>query len=265
MDRYGIASWNYQEPGADLAALIREFAACGFDTVSFLPSQVTGLSSAQRLELARTIEALNLGVTVHGSCHLAETEARCVTDTFGARLLNFTLDPLMWEDSRWTVYDGVRISAALRLVLAVTAGLPTRVGVEDFPLDAEAYAHYRGDLGALLENERAGILMDVGHMYLRMKRGYYFARMSSADYIARLPLRIIEIHVHDNNGTKDEHGHIGFGSVPFPAVAAGLKAVGFNGVSTIEVAPALHGSRPEMSKPLAIRSLEQWRRLLAGR
>jgi sugar phosphate isomerase/epimerase len=83
--------------------------------------------------------------------------------------------------------------------------------------------------------------------------------MSVADYIGRLPLPIVEVHLHDNNGQKDEHGHFGLGNIDFGEVAAALKSVGFDGVSTIEIAPSFHGSTPAESKPRARESLERWK------
>jgi sugar phosphate isomerase/epimerase len=79
------------------------------------------------------------------------------------------------------------------------------------------------------------------------------------EYLARLPLPVWEVHLHDNSGDRDEHGHFGLGNVDFAAVAAGLKAIGFSGVSTIEIAPSFHGKTPAESKPLSAESLAQWK------
>jgi sugar phosphate isomerase/epimerase len=72
----------------------------------------------------------------------------------------------------------------------------------------------------------------------------------------------VEIHLHDNDGTKDQHGHFGFGSVDFREVAGALKALCFDGVCTIEVAPPLHGSTAEQSRKKAVQSLHAWQRLM---
>jgi sugar phosphate isomerase/epimerase len=97
---------------------------------------------------------------------------------------------------------------------------------------------------------------------MRMSRPGYFAGLSASEYFRRLPVRLVEIHLHDNNGQRDQHAHFGFGSVPFAEVAAALKAITFDGVATIEIAPGFHERTPEESKPDAVRSLQEWRRLI---
>jgi sugar phosphate isomerase/epimerase len=101
-------------------------------------------------------------------------------------------------------------------------------------------------------------------MNLRMAQEDYFAT-DVGDYISRLPLPIIEVHVHDNRGDRDSHEPLGAGDTPFPAVAGALMAVGFDGVSTIEIAPSFHGSTPGASKPHLQRTLETWRGMLEAR
>ena len=88
----------------------------------------------------------------------------------------------------------------------------------------------------------------------------YFSALTPSEYLARLPVPLIEVHVHDNAGDQDSHSPLGSGNIPFEAVAQGLHGIGFDGVSTIEIAPSFHGSSPEESRPRAKDSLEQWRR-----
>lgn len=66
-------------------------------------------------------------------------------------------------------------------------------------------------------------------------------------------------------GDRDSRGHLGFGNLPFEEVAAGLKAIGFDGISTIEIAPSFHGSTPAASRPHARDSLARWRGLFGKR
>jgi sugar phosphate isomerase/epimerase len=267
--RHGIAIWNYCNRGAELPSWIGEFAGYGFDTVSFLPSQIASASVEERRVILDRLASHDLAATVHGSCNMTAEEASAVVETLGSRLLAFTFDPAMREDSRGNLYDAARIASVLRMLQGVTDGTRIRLAVEDFPLDdlaledyRFALKDYRVDLQGPLRHERVGILVDVGHMHLRMKRSDYFRHMSPAEYFARLPLKLVEIHVHDNGGAKDEHGHIGFGTVPFAEVAEALRAIKFAGVSTIEVAPSLHGSTPEKSKPFAGKSLKVWREMM---
>ena len=105
------------------------------------------------------------------------------------------------------------------------------------------------------------MLVDVGHMNLRLHSEGYFHGITPGEYFARIPVPILEVHLHDNKGDDDRHGHIGFGDVDFTAVARGLRATGFDGISTIEICPLFHGSKPPESRPRVRESLDTWRKL----
>jgi sugar phosphate isomerase/epimerase len=134
-----------------------------------------------------------------------------------------------------------------------------KFAVEDFPLDNLAIDYYSRDLRPLLDCSRYGILVDIGHMNLRRTGEAYFRAFTVGQYIERIPRPIFEVHVHDNNGRQDEHKPLGEGNIDFAAIAAALKAIGFDGVSTIETAPSLHGRTPADDLPTVQPSLEQWR------
>ncbi|MFH1707917.1 MAG: TIM barrel protein, partial [Planctomycetota bacterium] len=122
--------------------------------------------------------------------------------------------------------------------------------------------HFKKELGRVYDHPRTGILVDVGHMHMRMTQSDYFSGMTVADYLDRLPLPLVELHLHDNHGDKDEHGHFGLGTVPFADIAAWVKAHTYDGECTIEIAPTFHGSTPELSRPKAVESLRRWKELL---
>ncbi len=258
--RYGIAVWNYAQEGQSLAELIGEFADMGFTAVSISQRQLLGLHAGEADELRAVLEERDLVTTVHGACRLPAEHIRLIAGPLGDRLRSFTVDALMRTESRGSFYD----VKAMAPVLEEVGRLPGEVafGIEDFPLDQEALSCYRQDLAPLLANPKYGILVDIGHLNLRCTReGSAFRGMSPQEYLSRIPLRIVEAHIHDNLGEKDSHGHFGFGNLDFPRIAEALKAVGFDGISTIEIAPSFHGSTPQESKPLARQSLEIWRGL----
>jgi len=176
----------------------------------------------------------------------------------GERLSVFSLDSAMRHDSRGALHDAKRIEAALSCLQELTQGTDVSLAIEDFPLDVPALEYFAADLGVVYEHPRTGILIDVGHMHVRMSGSEYFSGMSVAEYFRRLPLPLVEVHLHDNNGERDQHGHFGFGSVPFPDIAAALKGMAFDGVCTIEIAPTFHGRTPQESKEDAMQSLEHW-------
>ena len=155
-------------------------------------------------------------------------------------------------------------ASTLETIRDATEGMAVRFGAEDFPLDAMALDFYGDELGNVLEHPRCGMLIDLGHMHMRLSASPYFRGMTMLDYVKRLPLNIIELHVHDNNGRKDQHAPLGQGTLPFGDAAEAFRSIGFDGVSTIEICPGLHGEEPAASRPLIPASFRMWRELLTG-
>jgi len=258
---YAIAIWNYCREDSKLPVWIHEFADQGFDTISFNTGLFTRISSEHLRAANAAMEERNLMATAHGSSAMTKDAMEATLNALGDRLYAFTMDPVKREDSRGTLYDGRKMAEALATVLDLTDGTNIKVAIEDFPLDDLALTYYQSEFSGLYSHQRAGILIDVGHMHMRMKRSPYFSSLSIEEYFRRLPCPLVEVHVHDNHGLKDEHGHLGLGTVPFAEVAAALTKVNFRGVSTIEIAPSFHGSTPEESKPRAFESLRLWKAL----
>ncbi len=258
--RYATAIWNYAEPHVKLVDLVQEFVGFGYDTISFLPGQLLG-PPEEAQQVADYLRADNLLATLHGNFDMSADEAARIIDLLGDMLLTFTCDAVMASDSRGSFYDVRRMADFLLRVLEMGEATGLRVAIEDMPLDDAAIDFYRADFEPLLASDRYGILIDVGHLNLRCSGGGYFGGMSVAEYIDRVPLPIIEVHLHDNHGEKDEHGHFGLGNLNFRDVATALKARGFDGISTIEIAPTFHGNTPTESKPLSRDSLAQWKEL----
>lgn len=260
MSRIGIAIWNFDEQDRPLCELVSEYADMGFTAISFAQNRITRLSDREAHDLRRLLEARDLVTTVHGACDVSSDQIRTIAGRLGDTLRAFTMDALKTTDSRGTLFDAAGMAPVLREVGRVLDGVP--FAIEDFPLDDKAVSFYEAEFVELMRNPNYGILVDIGHMNMRCTReGSAFKGMTPLQYLSRIPLPIIEIHVHDNVGDKDSHGHLGFGNVAFPDVAEALKQIGFGGISTIEIAPSFHGSTPRESKPYAKESLDIWRSL----
>ncbi|MBM3476342.1 MAG: sugar phosphate isomerase/epimerase [Armatimonadetes bacterium] len=259
--RYATAIWNYAEEGVRLPELVREFVGFGYDTISFSSGNFGDMKDPDVREAARVIEEQRLGVTVHCAFDFGIEGVTKVLELFGDAVLAVTFDPMSEVDSCGMCFATGAMAPAIAEILRRSEGSELRVGIEDLPLDEKALERYREDLGPLAEEPRYGMLIDVGHLNMRLRRWKYFAGLPVAEYITRIPVPIIEAHLHDNNGEGDQHGYLGFGNLDFAAVAEGLKAAGFEGVSTVEIAPSFHGSTPAASKPRAKESLAQWKAL----
>ncbi len=263
--RYAIAIWNYCWNAEQLVGAVNDFANAGFDTISFHPDQFAGAGADQLPAVIETLRRRALNATVHGSVAMEPRVMATLAGAFGETLRVFSMDSALCQDSRGTLHDARRIAAALTHLQELTHGTDVWIAVEDFPLDSTALEFFAGELQGVYHHPRTGILVDVGHMHMRMRSAGSFAGMSVADYFSRLPVPLVEVHLHDNNGERDQHGHFGYGSVPFGEIAAALRAQRFDGISTIEVAPALHNRPPHESKPDALASLTQWRQFMGVR
>ena len=260
--RIGVAVWNYCEKGLPLLDLVRELATWKVETLSFLPVQIADLRPEDRPRFLRILDEHRLGVTVHGNCNVTHAQAETIVNLLGPRLLAFTLDSAIRTDSRGVFFDAVRMARVLADVRDLTRDSGTRFGVEDFPLDDLAVDFYRSDMASLFECPRFGILIDLGHMNIRSRKEDYFRGTATQEFLRRIPVPIVEIHVHDNAGDRDSHAPAGAGNVPFEETARSLVALGFSGVSTIEVAPSLHGRLPGESRPALRQTLLFWRECL---
>ncbi len=259
--RYGIAIWNYLEPDACVPDVVAEFVGFGFDAVSLQVQQITGLDASARRDLDSLLDERSLAATIHGDFRVDRMALRDAVAFLGTRLYAVSFDADMTLDSLGARYDAAGMARTLAELDARTTGASFHFGIEDFPLDRAALEHYRDDLVLLLERDCFGMLIDVGHLNLRCRREAYFQSLRPQEYLERLPLPVFEVHVHDNDGQGDCHAPIGTGNAPFEQVAEGLRDIGFDVVSTIEIAPSFHGSTPAESKPRARESLAAWRAL----
>ncbi|MGD8543501.1 MAG: sugar phosphate isomerase/epimerase family protein [Candidatus Bathyarchaeota archaeon] len=67
-----------------------------------------------------------------------------------------------------------------------------------------------------VNSPRLGICLDIGHAYA-------FSETSVSEWVETLGSRISYVHIHDNNGKKDEHLAIGDGSIPIKRVLDALE------------------------------------------
>ena len=253
--RYGIAIWNYSQEGKRLSELVRDFADFGFDTISFLPRQITALDSSEANELSSFVKDRGLITTIHGGCYLRRKDIETIITVLGNSLYSITLDAAMTSDSRGRFYDGPTMAAVLSEIKQCSEGTEMRFAVEDFPLDTLAVDYYQEALSGFLSCPRFGILIDLGHMNMRIRQPGSFKGYTPEEYMSRVPLQIIEVHIHDNTGERDSHGYLGFGNTDFEASARGLRDTGFAGISTIEVLPT-PGITVEESIPRVLDGLE---------
>ncbi len=91
------------------------------------------------------------------------------------------------------------------------------------------------------------ICLDTGHVS-------YFPDLKVDEQVRLLGDQIRVLHVHDNSGEKDEHRYPGKGVIDWKSFACALKDVGFDGVFSLETAPADELPEPEFVKELDVLS-----------
>lgn len=274
MDRIGIAAWNFNL--GSLPEKLRLFAELGYTAASINNNLMDTLSPDEEAAANRVIEEYDLILTFHGgfskpnepldedlALRRAERIFRWHKRT--GRVLNTSYDVPNGESA-----DGTRrkapeqIIGVLRKVLERFASTDIRVLLEDCPLNAEA-AGFFGKLTK--EYPHLGILIDLGHMNIRLhgrSSETPLAPGSVEKYLRDIPWEIAELHVHSNDGSKDQHGPPYMPNADLVTAAKVLKDLGFHGVSTIELVPAWCGLPEEEIVPACRKSLEYWRGLMEG-
>ncbi len=255
---YAISLWTFHEKGTTLPGLVASFADLGFTAMSLSPPPVFAVDPGEAREAGAEMRQRQLPLTLHAGFKHTDQEWDFLFDCFADRFSRITFDAAMVADARGRFYDAKKMAARLADVARRTEGTAVRFGVEDFPLDAEALRYYADDLAPVRSHPRFGMLVDLGHLNLRIRRSGHWQGQTPAAYLQALPLPVIEVHVHDNDGTRDLHQPIGDGNADLSAMAEALRDLGFDGVSTIEIAPGFHGSNGPTDTPKAVASRDTW-------
>ena len=164
----------------------------------------------------------------------------------------------------------------LLYVLCLFRDVPLPVATEDYPLNAAdarvweaamAYPNYRllSDLGHTnvrlsdtgdqpiwcLYNEGENLPLPAGNNSPEAFR----------NSLKRKPLPIVELHVHNNSGQKDEHRALSDGTADYAGIVPILKELGYDGLVTLECSPTIHDCKGEKADEWLHADAALWRRL----
>jgi sugar phosphate isomerase/epimerase len=87
-------------------------------------------------------------------------------------------------------------------------------------------------------DEQLAIIREISSKYCRATFDVGHANTYSCDlndYARRIVPYLVNVHLHDNNGTKDEHLALGRGNIDFKSILNILDAVQYSGPFIIEV------------------------------
>lgn len=266
MSRIGIAIWNFE--GEKLGPKLRSFAEMGYAAASINNRALDSLSNDEESEAANVADEYDLALTFHGGLDQTPAIARA------ERIVRWhertgRVACSSYDTPHVTVTEGVRradpepILGILEEVLSVFAGTGISVLLEDCPIYPEQIPH----LQELKERHpHLGVLVDLGHMNLRLREPKHDPqplRPGAVEaYLKGIPSEIVELHVHSNDGTKDQHAPPYAPNADMVTAARVLREIGFDGISTIELVPKWCGMPPEEIIPACRRSLEYWSDLL---
>ena len=250
----GLAIWHY--PHRTMVDNIRYFAALGLDSVSVHGAQFVNAIADPAVWDAIGLAVRETGVvfTVHYCLpRKHDPEAVAVFEVGISAIAAWQRAhgsiAVLSFDMPQTIRGGVGIGGYLDFVLETVPDC--RVAVEDFGLNAaerEQIAHLKG-------KDRFGYLVDIGHLFLRMRGENTSGKTlfshapdecpvsktpDSAAFAAALAGKdcpVFEMHLHNNDGVEDVHWFLEQGEMDIPAVAKALREMGFNGVLTVESAP----------------------------
>ena len=133
------------------------------------------------------------------------------------------------RDDEWSPRTIEFALTALEHLGAFARPLGVRLLIENLLSEATTPEH----LVAILELghlDNVGICLDLGHANITV---------GTTDAIATTGKRIVSVHVHDNNGTKDEHLWPGNGKINWKATAKALKALSTPPATVLEISYSL--------------------------
>jgi sugar phosphate isomerase/epimerase len=113
---------------------------------------------------------------------------------------------------------------AVGMLLGPCGELGVRLAVENLPGPGYGPAFYDA-LFQRLGSDELGFCYDSGHALMA----------GQADLVVRYGGRLLATHLHDNDGTADQHRLVGEGRADWPMVLGAIKRAGYAGTVNLEV------------------------------
>lgn len=260
---YTVAIDWLADLGGSTPTLIREMAEMGFTGISDDPKHLLEATRPALRDVVTAVAESGMAVTLHGGFELPVNEMATLAEELAPHLQNITFNQVSSWTSAGLLFSAGQMARYLHELESRTHGQRFCYAVEDFPATPFCLQFYRDDLAPLLDSERFGILVDVAHFHLAAHEHEYCKGVKPEEHLAQLPVRLVEVHLSDNDGREDQHLPLGEATLDFASVARGLKEIGFNGLTTIEIAPPAQDKEvTAAAKQQLADSLAFWRELV---
>ena len=250
--KIGIAVWNIRKKS--IVETIDRVSSMGFTAVSFLGSS---FEEESEKEVVAAIKRHKLAVTFH-LAFFSMRKARFLKDLktrldniktlikknkLEKTVLNVCFDPAFDELGKRhdVIYNPANTIKALKFTLKHIKGV--KVGIENWTVNSKIEDFQ--NIAKKINSKRLGLLLDIGHMHIAVKKGL-IDRRNLSEYIKAFPLPVFELHIHDNNGEEDSHLPLGRGTMDYKTVFKELKSSGKLDkacVATLELKPHMKNIR----------------------
>jgi sugar phosphate isomerase/epimerase len=254
----GITLWNLD--AKNIVEKIKRVSDMGFQSVSFLGSS---FDKDRSKEVADTIKEKGLIITFHLSFFgtsrkklISGLEYRLGSilefiekQGLKKNLYSIGFDPAFIEapDKKSLIFDYDGTVHALKRSLQL-AEKSVKITVENWTINSGIQNFI--SIAQEVDSKRLGMLLDVGHFNIAEKKKLLGVE-NREEFFKRLPLRVFEVHLHDNDGNVDLHMPLGSGNTDVEGILGAAKKAGRferDTVFTIEVKPKMKNLKLDVAR-----------------
>ena len=263
MATIGLSSTQFLN--LSLSRIVEKLANYGYSSIEVwadVPQKWSGnFSEREQRELRETLESFGFESSVHApiwdinlASHIAGFRRVSIAQVkwsmdlarnLGSRLVTlhpghmppYPFIPSLRESGKKNFLD------SLQTLLDYSAETGVPIGLENLPLGL-SFCYTLDELIDYVNSfENLRVTLDVPHAYIigkflqlvDKKKAATPPEDEIAEAIRKLGNRIINIHLHDNDGSWDQHKVPGEGTIDFKPIVEAMKEINYNHLITLEI------------------------------
>jgi len=243
----GVCLWLIE--GKDMSDTIDWCVKNGFGGISL--SQVfMAREKAERVGAAKALAFSGLNLTYHGGVSHKVTTSGMLDRGFVKDVIE---DVLFWHENAGGIksfcFDPVKVPGkGSEFILEINKKYAVmlsetfkkkgiQLGVENVFNSALEFSSLEviSDFKTECKDLGLGMLFDAAHANIHVRSDAIKGENEIGAYFEALPYEVLEIHLSDNKGVKDEHRGLGNGNLDLSALVKAAKKKGFKGQFSVEV------------------------------